>query len=194
VHEGDFLSYAPSDPYDVVVMNPPFSVEGDRMAWATHLERAWSLLNERGRLVAITPVFSHRIDRRTLTTRDLIAEHGEWEEIPAGTFKKSGTMVATCLVTMDRERARWRRQPYQGWHCWHCWSVNLACENDRTWYDAAVTAGAAASDAWIVEQYDTTARRLGVQAVLTDPCRRALVREFRECRMEDALAQRRRAA
>jgi hypothetical protein len=55
VHNQDFLTYTPDAPFDYVLMNPPFSVDGDALAYITHIEHAWGMLTDRGVLVAITP-------------------------------------------------------------------------------------------------------------------------------------------
>lgn len=89
--------------YDRIVMNPPFSKRQD----VKHVLHAWSLLSPGGRLVAIVGegcfFREHDLERQF---RDLVATRGWSEELPYGTFRESGTMVATRLVVMDKEKAK----------------------------------------------------------------------------------------
>lgn len=90
--------------YDLVAMNPPFTLPGDRYAWAAHVELAWSLLKRGGQLRAIVPAslgFS-RV-RRIAAVRDLIrAAGGTWTPAPAGSFRPAGTDVHTLIVEATR--------------------------------------------------------------------------------------------
>lgn len=52
---GDFLAWKPSDRFDRIVMNPPFS----QGRWQAHLESAAALLAPGGRLVAVLPASAH---------------------------------------------------------------------------------------------------------------------------------------
>jgi hypothetical protein len=99
----DFLNYSPPCPYDVVLMNPPFAVAGDSLAYITHIERAWGFVGRGGVLAAIAPIgFTFRTDRRSTSFLALVQEHGHFEALPANAFKESGTGVATALVVLTR--------------------------------------------------------------------------------------------
>ena len=102
----NFLEYQPEHPYDLIVMNPPFSVEGDKKAWITHIEHAWSMLGNDGQIAAIVPPFGHQSDKRTINFRDLLNTYGSFEDVPANAFKESGTSIATCLVWLHKTSAR----------------------------------------------------------------------------------------
>jgi predicted RNA methylase len=107
VHTGDFLEVDPSwvGVHDVVLMNPPFSREQD----ARHVAHALRFARPGGRLVAVTgPGWRFRTTRRAEAFRRLMDAAGaEVEELPAGTFKESGTMVRSLLVRIDvTERTR----------------------------------------------------------------------------------------
>lgn len=94
----DFLSYTPEGPYDVIVMNPPFSVEGDKLAYVTHIEHAWSMLKEGGHLVAVVPPgWLYGSVKRVASFREFVCEHLDFQEVGAGVFKESGTMVNTFI-------------------------------------------------------------------------------------------------
>jgi predicted RNA methylase len=80
---GDFLLVEPKPVYDRVVMNPPFTNNQD----TKHILQALKWLKPTGRLFAIIPVSDHpKLNMKVV------------KEFPSGTFKESGTMVATRLV------------------------------------------------------------------------------------------------
>lgn len=103
----DFLAWAQGDGsgrrFDVVTMNPPFTRGQD----IKHIMPAWNLLARGGRLVAICsagPMF--REDRQSREFRTwLRAIEANHDELPRGTFRESGTDVATVLITATRRDA-----------------------------------------------------------------------------------------
>jgi predicted RNA methylase len=100
-HEADFTQWTAPRRYDRVLMNPPFSVEGDKLAYITHIERAFGVLADGGLLVAIAPTgFTYRSDRRSAAFRESVTEYGGWEELPRDAFKDSGTNVSTAVLWM----------------------------------------------------------------------------------------------
>ncbi len=105
----DFLS-VPALFVDRVVMNPPFSKGKD----ATHITEAFGCLRAGGRLVAVAAAgVMFRQEKEMVAFRALVEKHGRFEELPAGSFKSSGTMVNTVMVVLDRDVApepvAWRR-------------------------------------------------------------------------------------
>ena len=102
----DFLSYHVHDiasKYDVILMNPPFSIEGDALAYVSHIEHAWSLLASGGVLIAIAPGgFAFREDRRIKQLRSLVEQHGTWYNLEDNAFKESGTGVKTVIISMQK--------------------------------------------------------------------------------------------
>lgn len=106
VHEGDFLSYEAAEPYDLVVMNPPFTAPGDALAYVAHIERAYRMLRHNGVLVAVVPLgFVQRQDRRVSEFRARVDAVGGWDRLPDGAFESSGTGVATAVLWMRRAGA-----------------------------------------------------------------------------------------
>lgn len=95
---GDFLAETP-DYFDKVVMNPPFSGGQD----VRHVMHAAKFVRPGGRLVAImSPGAIHRQTEPFKSFQAWAQERGaEVEHIAAGTFKESGTEVATIIVTVD---------------------------------------------------------------------------------------------
>jgi len=84
------------EPFDVVLMNPPFAHEQD----IAHVTHAIKFLRPGGRLVAIcsSGVTFHG-SKAGLAFRELVRLHsGHIEALPADTFKASGTCVNTVLL------------------------------------------------------------------------------------------------
>lgn len=116
----DFMDFAPTEAYDRVVMNPPFSNNMD----AAHVQRAYDMLKPGGRLVAITGEGIHfRTDRAASAFRQWMEDHGaQAEKLPEGSFKSAfrPTGVATRLLVVDKpagEAAQYARRtplPPQG--------------------------------------------------------------------------------
>jgi hypothetical protein len=81
--------------FDVVLMNPPFANAEDIL----HIKKGLSLLNEGGRLVAICA----NGPRQQAALKPLVAACGGlWEDLPANTFKESGTGVNTALLVFEK--------------------------------------------------------------------------------------------
>lgn len=90
-------------PYDLIVMNPPYSVPNNKTIWIDHVRLAWSLLAEGGRLVAILPGdLRNRRDGPTLDLLRLIGPDVQVSPLPARSFKSSGTEIQTCVLTATR--------------------------------------------------------------------------------------------
>lgn len=95
----DFLAVKPFESYDAVVMNPPFAKQAD----IRHVLHAIQFVKPGGVLVAIMGGgIRFRSDRRTAAFNQLLElADAVVEELPQGSFKESGTMVNTVMVTMD---------------------------------------------------------------------------------------------
>lgn len=98
VHCADFLACEPSalGNFDAILMNPPFENAQD----IEHITHALEFLQPGGRLVAICA----NGPRQNAKLKPMIEEMGgEWEVLPAGTFKTSGTMVNAALITVSKD-------------------------------------------------------------------------------------------
>ena len=127
----DFLLYNPGPIYDAIVMNPPFSVEGDKTAYITHIKHAWSLLKEYGNLVTIAPMgFEFRSDKKHRDFLDFLCEYGHWSKNDSGAFKASGTGVETAIIWLQKDLSDWRRKPFYGWRSWHSHVTALWADNE----------------------------------------------------------------
>jgi phospholipid N-methyltransferase len=96
VHNEDFLECKNLGEFDRIVMNPPFIQGAD----IKHIKHAASMLAPDGYLVAICAGGPNQ-------KRELEPMAELWEPLPAETFKDSGTMVNTVLLTI-RAQPAWR--------------------------------------------------------------------------------------
>ena len=80
--------------FDAVLMNPPFAQGAD----IEHITHALTMLKPGGRLVALCANGS----RQNASLRPLVeARGGDWEDLPADTFKEEGTGVRVALITLQ---------------------------------------------------------------------------------------------
>lgn len=99
---GDFLQF--DGRFDRIVMNPPFADGQD----VKHVIHAYGLLSEGGRLVSImSPSWRFNSASKFVAFRewlDILAADGRLtvEDLPAGTFKESGTDIATVIVALQK--------------------------------------------------------------------------------------------
>jgi len=101
VKRADFLALpsptCPMHQYEIVVMNPPFTGDQD----IKHVIKAFEFLAIGGKLVAIMGkgwTFGNR--KACVQFREFLQKHGGAivREIPEGTFKESGTNIATVII------------------------------------------------------------------------------------------------
>lgn len=95
----DFLTMEMPANFDRVVMNPPFEKQAD----IKHVLHAFKFLKPGGRLVSVMSAsVKFRDNKLTKEFREFVKQHGGTiEELPAGSFKASGTMVNTVVVVID---------------------------------------------------------------------------------------------
>jgi len=96
---GDFLDYEASEPFDLIVMNPPFSKEQD----IDHVLHAWKMLRLGGLLVAImsSGAVQRSNTKKVLAFRDWINQvGGSIIENEAGAFERSDALVKTGVNTI----------------------------------------------------------------------------------------------
>ena len=94
----DFMTFEPSEPYDVIVMNPPFCKRQD----ALHILKAISIAKRKVIAIASYAVM-WRTDGPYKELRDVVEHLGGYiTELPDKSFKESGTMVKTALVVVEK--------------------------------------------------------------------------------------------
>lgn len=130
---GSFLDFNTNHEikYDLIMMNPPFSVEGDKMAFATHIDHAYKMLAENGELVAIAPTgWIKALDKRGKAFREWVELGADYEVIDKGAFKESGTMVETCIIR--KTHSPWKLKPKEGFenHYLFDFQLTVHCSYD----------------------------------------------------------------
>jgi predicted RNA methylase len=95
----DFMEFEPSEPYDVIVMNPPFCKRQD----ARHILKAISIARRKVVAIASAAVL-WRNDGPYEELRNVVGQYGGYmRELPDKSFKESGTMVKTALVVVEKD-------------------------------------------------------------------------------------------
>jgi hypothetical protein len=103
VVESDFLEYSsvPLHGFDRILMNPPFTGGQDVL----HIARAFTMLKPAGKLVGLmAPGWLTNGQKKFKNFRDWVEFLGPkftYEKVPAGTFKESGTDIATILIKIE---------------------------------------------------------------------------------------------
>ena len=102
----DFLTLVPkstnlNQPYDAILMNPPFS----RGAEARHILHALTFLKPGGRLASVaSPGVRYRKDSIYAELRLALDVHNaDIEDLPEGSFADEGTNVRTVLITLVKK-------------------------------------------------------------------------------------------
>jgi hypothetical protein len=163
VYEAAFEQWTPTAVYGAIIMNPPFSLPGDKKAFATHITKAYGLLKEENSLlVAIAPT-SFLDQDKFVDFRNMVAEQGSFLLQERGEFKESGTMVETATVTLWKTSTNWRHAPHDGYA--NFWSFNLGVFADNTpeFHQNLLEIGAAILDGQpeVVDMVDRLMSRAG---------------------------------
>lgn len=103
----DFMNVEFKEKFDLIVMNPPFSLAGDKKAYITHIMKAHSLLSERGVLFAVTPKgWTFNGDSISKDFKKFVSIYGDSvTQYDKGTFKDSGTMIETCVIAFGSKES-----------------------------------------------------------------------------------------
>lgn len=128
----DFLTYQPTELYDLIVMNPPFSVKGDKEAYITHFNHAWQMLRTGGMIVCITPnSWLFRSQQKATQFAEFVKDSLSFDLIEAGAFKESGTAITTAFVYGTKEKPeRWRMEPCGEFDTYHSYHIAMLLENE----------------------------------------------------------------
>lgn len=86
----NFLEVPATPDYDYIIMNPPFYGKH----YAKHINHAMEFLKKDGLLISILPATA-RYDHGLLK--------GQWEDLPLGSFRESGTNINTCIFTKRKK-------------------------------------------------------------------------------------------
>lgn len=101
--EKDFLSLTKEDigTFDKIAANPPFSKDQD----IKHIQHMFNeFLKENGRMVSYASCFwKSPSNKRQREFNDwLVSVNATIEDIPANSFKESGTNIPTCRITINK--------------------------------------------------------------------------------------------
>jgi Predicted O-methyltransferase len=104
IREANFLQCAPSEEFDLLVMNPPFY----GTHWMDHVRHAFAFLKPGGRLVSILPASAElKEDAKHLSFRRWAEQQARswrrmWRDLPSESFAESGTRINTVLLDIER--------------------------------------------------------------------------------------------
>lgn len=126
----DFLKFNPGAVYDRIIMNPPFRGK----ACDKHIEHAWSLLRDGGKLFSIAPPMTgDRLNRCELKLPG--CEHATFSEVGEGHFKEYGTNIRVILVELEKGKSG----EVQGFSNLATFQAALAAANDYGIYQQAMS-------------------------------------------------------
>lgn len=100
----DARHVAMGQPFDAVIMNPPFGDTTRAALWTEHIRVAWDLLTVGGVLVSVVPAsYGYRADR---VGREFRAWAGSqrcaYEKLDGQPFAESGTSTSAGVLTLTR--------------------------------------------------------------------------------------------
>jgi len=92
------------DPFDGVIMNPPFGDSSRDLVWIDHVRTAWEMLRPGGLLVSIVPPsYAFRSDKAHRAFRTWAESHGAtYAKLPGQPFAESGTGTQAGILTVPR--------------------------------------------------------------------------------------------
>jgi hypothetical protein len=98
--EPNFLEYSMKTKFDRIIANPPFSKNQD----IDHIYKMFNCLTDNGILVSIASKhWQQSTNKKETDFRTFLNYHNaEIEEIPAGKFKESGTMISSCIIIIKK--------------------------------------------------------------------------------------------
>lgn len=96
----DFLKVDIFHEFDRIIANPPFTKNQD----IDHITHMYRILKKKGRLVSFASKHWQTAgERKCRDFREWLDQVGaEVHEIERGRFKKSGTMIATCVIVINK--------------------------------------------------------------------------------------------
>lgn len=130
----DFLDFESDFRYDIVIMNPPFSVEGDKDAYITHVKHAWSQLNDKGILVSIVNGgWETKTQKKYVEFREWLSDKlYKYEYIPENTFES--TSISTRIIELRKDNSDSLKK-HNGFKNHNQYEFVLYVDNEQETYD-----------------------------------------------------------
>lgn len=126
-----FEDFTSESVYDIAIINPPFSVEGNASIWIDHLKGTYDLLNPKGYMACVTPDFFHKSDKKHEEFKKwLFAQGFSYFENEKDAFKESGTKVKTLSFIFDKSANQYKNIDYAGYKDFYTYLVLMYIEND----------------------------------------------------------------
>jgi predicted RNA methylase len=129
----DFFALTGS--FDHIVMNPPFSSQGNRHVWLEHVLHGLDLLGSTGSLTAILPESAIHRHPKNERWAKVLRRFGEFQENDPKAFIKSGASIRTVTVYIDLVDDAWKALPYQGHRSWYAWQLGMLVTTDSQVYN-----------------------------------------------------------
>lgn len=99
----DFLTHQFEDVFDVIIMNPPFSVDGNATCYIDHIKKAYSLLAAGGILASVVPVgWITSSIKKQKEFREWVYANGYYFRLDEKSFKESGTLVGCAIIVTEK--------------------------------------------------------------------------------------------
>lgn len=117
--------------FDFVWMNPPFAVEGNSSIWIDHLRKAYEHLNNKGKLICVTPQFEDNSTKKYVEFKKWLNNNGFGvSRNDAKLFKD--TAISTCTVYMDKAEAS--DKPYSNYLNYDVYMLIMHITNESSLY------------------------------------------------------------
>ena len=101
----DFLCYHPPADhfYDLCLINPPFTLNGDTSAFLKHIRHAYAMLADHplSKLVSVVPAQVAR-QKRYREFYIQVLQYGDYEDLPDGSFIEAGTTWQTGIISLGK--------------------------------------------------------------------------------------------
>lgn len=96
----DFLTATINKKYDIVLANPPFTKNQD----IDHIRKMYDCCNRGGQIITLSsPSWTFGSQNKQVAFREWLEEiEADIEEVEAGVFKSSGTMIKTILISITK--------------------------------------------------------------------------------------------
>lgn len=136
----DFLTARIEKKFDVVIMNPPFSVDGNSTCYIDHIYKAYSVLNDGGVLASVVPVgwLTSNIKKQK-AFREWVYENGYYFRLDEKSFKESGTLVGCAIVIVEKlhqkEYERLCREEVYGYLNHFVYQISLNADCSSSFYN-----------------------------------------------------------